>query len=197
MIKAIANSISENKDWLTGLDAAIGDGDHGANLANGFDKAKEKAVGHDLPSEVFKEVAMTLMSAVGGSSGPLFGSFFVKMAMKFRSERDVSPELFGEAFSDGVNGIISLGRASLGDKTMLDALIPACEAYKSALAEKSDMARALTKASEAAKRGAEDTIPLIAKRGRASFLGENSKGHKDPGAASSALIIEAMLKAVG
>jgi len=198
MIKAIADNISENKDWLTELDTAIGDGDHGINMAQGFGKAIEKIgmFDYELPSEVFKDAAMMLMSAVGGSSGPLFGSFFVKMAMRFRGSEKISPELFGEALSDGVNGVISLGRASVGEKTMLDALTPACEAYKSALLEKNDMVYALTKALEAAKQGVENTIPLIAKRGRISFLGDKTKGHKDPGAASSALIIEAMLKTV-
>ena len=196
MIKAIADSISQNKDWLTELDAAIGDGDHGVNMAQGFEKATEKIsmFNYELPSEVFKDAAMMLMSAVGGSSGPLFGSFFVKMAMRFRGAEVVSPELFGEALSDGVNGVISLGRASVGEKTMLDALIPACEAYNCAVLERSNMVYALTKACEAAKQGAEDTVQLVAKRGRISFLGDKTKGQKDPGAVSSALIIEAMLK---
>ena len=196
MINAIADSISKKKKWLTELDAAIGDGDHGTNLAKGFDKAREKLVEYKLPSDVFKDVAMTLMSTVGGSSGPLFGSFFVKMAMRFRNSEEISPEIFADAFSDGVNGVMSLGKSSVGDKTMLDALAPACEAYKSALSEKNDMVYALGKASGAAKQGAKDTVPLIAKRGRASFFGEMSIGHKDPGAASSALMIEAMLKAM-
>lgn len=195
MIKAIADSISKNQEWLTELDAAIGDGDHGVNLARGFNNAYRRISENSLPYEIFRDVAMMLMSEVGGSSGPLFGSFFVKMAMKFRNLESVSPELFGEAFSDGVNGVISLGKASPGDKTMLDALVPACEAFKSALLKESNMVYALTEAHKAAKQGAEDTVPLIAKRGRASFLGEKTKGHKDPGAASSALMIEAMLKA--
>jgi dihydroxyacetone kinase-like protein len=137
---------------------------------------------------------MVLMSVVGGSSGPLYGSFFVKMAMRFRGSEDISPELFGQAFSDGISGIISLGKASLGDKTMLDSLIPACEVYKSALTEKGDIVYALTKALEAANSGAEGTIQLLAKKGRSSFLSDKSVGHKDPGAASSVIIIEAILK---
>ena len=196
MIKAIASSISENKDWLTELDAAIGDGDHGVNLSRGFDKAIEKfsTLKYEFPSDVFKDVAMMLMSAVGGSSGPLYGSLFVKMAMRFRGSEDISPELFGDAFSDGVNGVMSLGKASCGDKTMLDALVPACEVCKSALAEEGDIVYALKKALDAAVQGAESTIPLHAKKGRASYIGDKSIGHKDPGAASSVIIIEAMLK---
>ena len=194
MIRSIANAISKNKEWLTKLDVAIGDGDHGINLALGFEKAKRRLGEHGLPSEVFKDAAMALMSVGGGSSGPIFGSFFVKMAMRFRNAEEISPELFAEAFSDGVNGVATLGKAAAGDKTMLDALAPACEAYKTAVSEKSDMVYALTKALEAAKQGAEDTIPLIAKKGRAGFLGKKTKGHKDPGAASAALIIEAMLE---
>ena len=196
MIKAIAKSVSKNKNWLTKLDAVIGDGDHGINLSRGFDKSIEKfsILKYEFPAEVFKDVAMMLMSEVGGSSGPLYGSFFVKMAMRFRGCESISPELFGEALSDGVNGVISLGKASIGDKTMLDTLVPACDACKSALAEEGDIVYALTKAFDAAIIGAEGTIPLIAKKGRASFLGDKSIGHKDPGAASSVIIIEAMLK---
>ena len=198
MIKAIVGIISKNKEWLTALEVAIGDGDHGINMALGFDKAGEivSASNNELPSEIFKDMAMMLMSSIGGSSGPLYGSFFVKMAMRFRDAEEISPELFGEALSDGVNGVISLGKASLGDKTMLDVLAPACEAYKSALSEKNDIVYALAKAKDAAYKGVEDTIPLIAKRGRTSFAGQNSKGHKDPGAVSSALIIEAMLNSL-
>jgi len=196
MIRAIAENISKNGEWLTELDVAIGDGDHGTNLTRGFNKAIEKfsTYKYELPSEIFKDVAMMLMSVVGGSSGPLYGSFFVKMAMRFRGFEDVSPELLGDALSDGVNGVISLGKASCGDKTMLDALIPACESYKSALAEGGDVIYAFAKAYEAACQGAESTIPLQAKKGRASFFGDRSIGHKDPGAASSVLIIEAMYK---
>ena len=196
MIRSIAESVSKNKEWLTELDAAIGDGDHGINLSRGFEKAIEKfnTIKYEFPADVFKDVAMMLMSAVGGSSGPLYGSFFVKMAMKFRGSEDISPELFGEALSDGVNGVMSLGKASCGDKTMLDALVPACEICKSALAEEGDIVYALKKALDAATIGAESTIPLIAKKGRASFIGDKSTGHKDPGAASSVIIIEAMLK---
>jgi dihydroxyacetone kinase-like protein len=196
MIRAIAESASKNKEWLTGLEAAVGDGDHGTNLARGFDKAIEKfnALKYECPAEIFKDVAMTLMSAVGGSSGPLYGSFFVKMAMRFRGSEDVSPELIGEALCDGVTGVMSLGKASCGDKTMLDALIPACEVCRSALTTEGDIVSAFKEALLAAIRGAESTIPLIARKGRASFIGDRSIGHKDPGAASSAIIIEAMFK---
>jgi len=198
MVKVIAENISKNKEWLTDLDTVIGDGDHGNNLAQGFDRAAEKisALKNELPTEIFREVAMTLMSAVGGSSGPLYGSFFVKMAMRFRGTEEISPELFGKALSDGVKGVMALGKASVGDKTMLDTLVPACEQYNSALAEENDITYALSKAFEAAKQGAESTISLLAKKGRASFYGEKSVGHKDPGAASSAIIIEAMLMSI-
>jgi dihydroxyacetone kinase-like protein len=196
MIRAIAESVSKNREWLTNLDVAIGDGDHGTNLARGFDKMIEKfnTLKYEFPADIFKDVAMMMMSVVGGSSGPLYGSFFVKMAMRFRGSEDISPELFGEALSDGVNGVISLGKASVGDKTMLDTLVPACEICKSTLNEEGDIVFALTKALEEATKGAERTIPLLAKKGRASFLGDKSIGHKDPGAASSVIIIEAMLK---
>jgi dihydroxyacetone kinase-like protein len=196
MIKAIAKSVSKNKNWLTKLDAAIGDGDHGINLSRGFDKSIKKfsMLKYDFPAEVFKDVAMMPMSAVGGSAGPLYGSFFVKMALRFRGCESISPELFTEALSDGVNGVISLGKASVGDKTMLDTLVPASNACKLAFAEEGDIIFALNKALEAAVIGAEETIPLIAKKGRASFIGDKSIGHKDPGAASSVIIIEAMLK---
>lgn len=196
MIKFMAAGIGEHKDTLTALDAEIGDADHGINMARGFDRVTDKMsiARYELPAEVFKDVAMMLMSAVGGSAGPLYGSFFVKMAMRFRGEESISPELFGLALSDGVNGVMSLGKGVRGDKTMLDALIPACDAYNKAVDDGDNIENALKKAFEAAKEGAEATIPLVARKGRASYLGERSAGHKDPGAASSVIIIESMLK---
>lgn len=196
IIREMARLIEEHKDELTELDAAIGDADHGTNMARGFSKSLEKmSVGrYELPTEVFKDVAMMLMSAVGGSAGPLFGNFFVKMAMRFRGSPEISPEEFGLAFADGVAGVVALGKSALGEKTMLDALIPACEAYNGAIKSGADFEGSLKKALEAAKVGAEATIPLVARKGRASYLGERSAGHKDPGAASSVLIVEAMQK---
>lgn len=196
IIKIMAADIEAHKDELTELDAAIGDADHGVNMARGFGRALEKMgiARYELPTEVFKDVAMMLMSAVGGSAGPLYGNFFVKMAMRFRGEANISPELFGSAFSDGVSGVMALGKGARGDKTMLDALIPACEAYNAAVKSGGDIKSGLEAALQAARDGAEATIPMIAHKGRASYLGERSIGHKDPGAASSVIIVEAMLK---
>lgn len=196
IIKIMAASIEEHKDTLTELDSAIGDADHGINMSRGFTRVIEKMgiARYELPAEIFKDVAMMLMSVVGGSAGPLYGNFFVKMAMRFRGEAEISPALFGEAFKDGVNGVMALGKGVVGDKTMLDALCPACDAYNAAVTAGSDFTGALEKALAAAKNGAEGTIPMIARKGRASYLGERSIGHKDPGAASAVLLVESMLK---
>ncbi|OKL50509.1 dihydroxyacetone kinase subunit DhaL [Boudabousia marimammalium] len=181
---------------LTELDRLIGDADHGANMQRGMEavlKLEGKEF-HDA-STLLKRVGMTLVSSVGGSSGPLYGTFFIRMAAAFAAESEdqklISAETFGKGLHAGVEGIAARGKAEAGDKTMLDAWYPALAAYDKALAEGKGFHDSLEAAVLAAEQGAEDTIPMVAHKGRASYLGERSAGVKDPGAASSALLLRA------
>jgi phosphoenolpyruvate---glycerone phosphotransferase subunit DhaL len=191
-IKACANILGENRDYLTQLDAAIGDADHGANMDRGF-----KAVIGKVPEmadkdigTAFKTVGMTLLSTVGGAGGPLYGTFFIQAGMKTAGKMELTLEDWTAAMEAALAGIIMRGKAELGDKTMVDALTPALEALKQAVQENLPMHQALQNSAEAARAGMEGTIPLVARKGRASYLGERSAGHQDPGATSSYLILK-------
>jgi dihydroxyacetone kinase-like protein len=192
-ITACAAVLAENRDYLIQLDAAIGDADHGANMDRGF-----KAVMAKMPENsdkdigtIFKTVGMTLLSTVGGAGGPLYGTFFLQAGMKTAGKMELSLADWSTALEAALNGIIMRGKAELGDKTMVDALTPAVNALKEAVEENQPLAEALSRSAEAARRGMEDTIPLVARKGRASYLGERSAGHQDPGATSSYLILKA------
>ncbi len=192
-IKVTAAVLKENREYLTQLDAAIGDADHGANMDRGF-----KAVMTKLPEiadkdigTISKTVGMTLLSTVGGAGGPLYGTFYLQAGMKSAGKMELSLEDWTEALEAAVGGVVMRGKAELGDKTMVDALTPAVEALKQALSNNTAMAKALKNSAEAAKQGMVDTIPLVAKKGRASYLGPRSAGHQDPGATSSYLILQA------
>jgi dihydroxyacetone kinase-like protein len=191
-IKACASVLGENRDYLTQLDAAIGDADHGANMDRGF-----KAVIGKVPEmadkdigTVFKTVGMTLLSTVGGAGGPLYGTFFIQAGMKTAGKMELTLEDWTTAMEAALAGIIMRGKAELGDKTMVDALTPALDALKQAMLENLPMHQALLNSAEAARAGMEGTIPLVARKGRASYLGERSAGHQDPGATSSYLILK-------
>jgi dihydroxyacetone kinase-like protein len=191
-IKACASVLGENRDYLTQLDAAIGDADHGANMDRGF-----KAVIGKIPEmadkdigTVFKTVGMTLLSTVGGAGGPLYGTFFIQAGMKTAGKMELTLEDWTTAMEAALAGIIMRGKAELGDKTMVDALTPALDALKQAMLENLPMHQALLNSAEAARAGMEGTIPLVARKGRASYLGERSAGHQDPGATSSYLILK-------
>lgn len=190
-IEACAKVIAENRDYLTDLDAAIGDADHGANMNRGF-----KAVAANLPEvsdkdigTIFKKVGMTLLSTVGGAGGPLYGTFFLQAGMKAAGKTELSGEDWVNALEAALAGVVMRGKAELGDKTMVDALSPAVQALKHALSEGKTLVQALQESAEAARGGMEATIPLVARKGRASYLGERSAGHQDPGATSSYLIL--------
>ena len=189
----IADKIIENKQYLTKLDSAIGDGDHGINMSRGFSEVKEELNNSDFPnkSNVIKKVAMTLISNVGGASGPLYGTAFLKASQVIKE--DVTLENAVEIGEAVVEGIKMRGKAELGDKTMLDTIIPAVNSLKESYEADLDLNEALEKCLEAAEEGKESTIPLVAKKGRASYLGERSKGHKDPGATSSYMIIKVII----
>jgi phosphoenolpyruvate---glycerone phosphotransferase subunit DhaL len=196
-MKRFAAEVAENRAYLTKLDGAIGDGDHGTNMDRGMKKALERLEatdGDDIGASL-KAVGMALVSSVGGAAGPLYGTLFLQMgqATAGRSELDLAG--FADALDAGVQGVIKRGKAEPGDKTMLDALGPALEALRAAGDD--DIAPALERAAEAAREGMEATVPMVARKGRASYLGERSAGHQDPGATSSHLLLKTAAEAVG
>jgi len=193
-----AEALHQNKGYLTDLDAAIGDADHGSNMDRGF-----QSVIHKMPEweaadigGILKSVGMTLMSSVGGASGPLYGTFFLRSGMAMDTRQELSNEDLLKMLSAGVEGVLQRGRAVLGDKTMYDALAPALETLGTSLGNGDEAVTALEQAVSAAEDGMLATIPMQARKGRASYLGERSIGHQDPGATSSYLILKALLDAV-
>lgn len=190
-----ADVIIENKDYLTELDSAIGDGDHGINMARGFKKLKEKLKADDFSnrSELFKVVAMTLISNVGGASGPLYGTAFLNIT-KVIPDNELNIDQLIEIFEQAVAGIQKRGKAEAGEKTMLDTIIPALESLEKSKKQGEDLNTALNNCLNAAERGMKNTIDMQATKGRASYLGERSIGHQDPGATSSYLIIKTFIE---
>lgn len=193
----LCNSVfAEHKKELTELDAAIGDADHGANMARGFAAVQAKLdtlTAKDIGS-LLKTTAMTLISQVGGASGPLYGTFFLQAARPADGKMEMSLTDLCACFDAGLTGVVNLGKANLGDKTMVDALTPAFAALHPKNGD--TLSIAIERAAAAAREAAEATIPLIAHKGRASYLGERSAGHKDPGATSSALLLDTLAQAV-
>jgi dihydroxyacetone kinase-like protein len=190
-VRAFADAVTEAKDELTRLDSAIGDADHGINMDRGM-TAVVAALDAAEPTEIpalMRTVGMTLISKVGGAGGPLYGTFFLQFGSGARDGASLSPEGWANCLDAAVAGVKSRGKAEPGDKTMVDALLPAAEALRAALGEGASFASALAQAADAAEQGARDTIPLVARKGRASYLGERSAGHQDPGATSSALLL--------
>ncbi|WP_328990251.1 dihydroxyacetone kinase subunit DhaL [Kribbella sp. NBC_01245] len=185
-----AGVIRENAAYLTELDSAIGDADHGSNLDRGMQAvvAQLDAETFETPGELLKKAGMTLVSKVGGASGPLYGTFLLRFGTALTGE--VTPASLGEALRAGIGGVLARGKAELGDKTMYDALAPALDAYDAAVAGGGGLAEALKAAADAAAQGRDATIPLVARKGRASYLGERSAGHQDPGATSSTMLLE-------
>jgi phosphoenolpyruvate---glycerone phosphotransferase subunit DhaL len=191
-IEDFAAEVETHKERLTQLDSAIGDGDHGINMARGMRTARSKIEGLDDPDigKLLKAVGMALVSSVGGAGGPLYGTLFMQMGSKLSGAEKLSLEDWAEALEAGVNGIRARGKAEVGDKTMLDALSPAVEALKGAISEGATLPEALKRSAAAAEEGVASTIPLVARKGRASYLGERSAGHQDPGATSSHLLLQ-------
>ena len=184
---------TENAQYLTDLDAAIGDADHGLNMERGMSAVVAKLDG-GVPADLAalcKLAATTLISSVGGAAGPLYGTLFLRMAPALGPETAVDATTFATALRAGVDGVVARGHAEPGDKTMVDALLPAVDALDAALAAGSGLPQALQQAADAAAAGRDATGPLVARKGRASYLGERSAGHLDPGAASSAMLIAA------
>ena len=192
-VREFARVIGENAQLLTDLDAAIGDADHGINMHRGMTAvigALDEAAPADM-SALCKQVGMTLVKSVGGASGPLYGTFFLRMAGALGSGDSVDAVDFAKALRAGVEGVVQRGRAEAGDKTMFDALAPALDALDAALASSSGLAAALADATVAAEKGRDATESMVARKGRASYLGQRSVGHKDPGATSAAMLIAA------
>jgi dihydroxyacetone kinase-like protein len=199
-IRAFAELVAEHKDNLTALDAAIGDGDHGANMDRGM-RAAVAALDESSPATakaLFSKLGMTVVSSVGGASGPLFGTMFLRIGSALGDSTDVSLAQLATGLRAGLDGVIARGKAELGDKTMVDALAPAVAALEAAAAAAADTtgtAEALRLATAAAKAGRDATIPMLARKGRASYLGERSIGHQDPGATTIALLLTAAAQA--
>lgn len=192
VIQAMSEAMEENKKYLTKLDSEIGDGDHGNNMSRGFQAVMERLEGTDAeaPAAVLKAVSSALISKVGGAAGPLYGTAFLRASTALGDEEDVSPEAAAAAIEAALGGVKQRGKAEPGDKTMVDALQPAVEAAKAAASDGS-VAEVFRAAADAAKQGVEDTVDLVARKGRASYLGERAVGHQDPGATSTYLLLDA------
>lgn len=192
LIEKIGDKIIEQKEFLTELDAPIGDSDHGINMARGFTEVKKKLpelADKDIGT-ILKTVGMTLISTVGGASGPLYGTAFMKMSMKLTAAKEIGFAEFMEAFSAAVEGVKQRGHSTTGEKTMLDAMAPAMESMKESYAGDSDVKAAFAKGVEAALKGVEYTKEIVATKGRASYVGERGIGHQDPGATSFAFMLQ-------
>jgi dihydroxyacetone kinase-like protein len=199
-IRVFAAEVEANKEQLTSLDAAIGDGDHGINMERGMSAVlvKVDAAGEEQDiGALLKTVGMTLVSTVGGAGGPLYGTLFLQMGTVLTGRAELGPDDWAAALDAAITGVQARGKAEPGDKTMIDALIPGRDALKAALAEGAPFEEALRQSADAAGQGMRDTIPLVARKGRASYLGERSAGHQDPGATSSHLLLEAAADAWG
>jgi len=194
-IDETARLIAENAENLTVLDTAIGDGDHGNNMDRGFSAVEKKLETANVgdPSALFKLVGMTLLSTVGGAAGPLYGGFFLALARASSGKQSLNKEELVQCLREGLADIQRRGKAQPGDKTMVDTLAPALETL--AATSDRDITTGTKAAAETARRAAEATIPMLARKGRASYLAERSIGHQDPGATSSSLLLQALASA--
>ena len=199
-IHAFQAEIAEHRVRLTELDAAIGDADHGTNMDRGMRavvaKLDDAGAGVDIGS-LFKTVGMTLVSSVGGASGPLYGTLFLRMATAAAGLTELNGDGWASAWDAGVAGVQARGKAEIGDKTMVDALVPASAAFAAAVGRGGSSAEAWHAAAVAARAGVKSTVPMVARKGRASYLGERSAGHQDPGATSTYLLIECGAEVLG
>jgi phosphoenolpyruvate---glycerone phosphotransferase subunit DhaL len=191
-VEAFAATVADNREYLTRLDSAIGDADHGINMDRGMKAVQEKLDGleGDDIGAMLKTVGMTLVSTVGGAGGPLYGTLFLQLGIATTGKSELEPEDWAAALTAAVEGVQMRGKAEPGDKTMIDALIPARNSFSAAVADGASFEEALRRSAEAAEAGMEATTPLVAKKGRASYLGERSAGHQDPGATSSYLLLK-------
>jgi dihydroxyacetone kinase-like protein len=198
-VREFGRLITVGKDHLTALDSAIGDADHGVNLDRGMTAvlAVLDADPPASPADLFKRTAMTLISKVGGASGPLYGTAFLRMAAAAGGGQSLDAPAFARVLRAGLDGVVARGKATTGDKTMYDALAPAVDALDAALNAGQPLGEALKATVAAAEQGRDATVPLVARKGRASYLGERSAGHQDPGATSVTLLLTAAATALG
>jgi len=197
-LQVFAHVIEHHKEQLTELDAAIGDADHGINMDRGF-----KKITNILPSfadqdisSILKTVGMTLISSIGGASGPLYGTWFLRASKVTNGKQELTAADLLELLKSGLDGVIERGKAQLGDKTMVDVLSPAVTAFEQAIRNNSNTVVALQASVTAAEQGLKQTIPMLAKKGRASYLGDRSIGHQDPGGTSAYWMLRSLLEVV-
>src|SRR6478672_7583822 len=198
-LRGCATAIAEQRDYLTQLDAAIGDADHGANMTRGFAAVQVKLDdldGGTPPGKLLIAAGSTLVSTVGGASGPLWGSGLRKAGRRLGDAEQIEPDALVDALDAALAAIVELGAAERGDKTMVDALAPAIDTLRAALADGKTLEDALADARAAAEEGMRATVPMVARKGRASYLGDRSVGHQDPGATSAAIVVAALERAV-
>lgn len=195
-LRRYAALIETNKTLLTDLDSEIGDADHGINMARGTSAVVAHLNDATTIEALLKRAGMTLVSTVGGTAGPLYGTLFMKMGMSTGAVTELDPAAFATAFRAGLDGLIARGRTGLGDKTMLDSLAPALDAFDAAVADGTSLAGCVAAARTAAAAGREATTDMVARKGRASYLGERSAGHTDPGATSAAFLWDALAEVI-
>jgi len=195
-LREFARLVAENKTLLTDLDSAIGDADHGTNLDRGM-TAVLAVLDAGTPAELFKRTGMSLVSAVGGTSGPLYGTAFLRMATAAGDAATLDTAGFAAVLRAALEGVVARGKAVVGDKTMVDALAPAVEAFDESVKSQLSLGDALRASVRAAEQGRDATIPLVARKGRASYLGERSAGHQDPGATSVTMLLTAAATTLG
>lgn len=195
LVLSLVDVIEGNKAYLSEVDGAIGDGDHGVNMAKGFQLIKTRLGDREVDvSEGFALIGKTLLTDIGGSMGPLYGTFFIQMSLAVKDRNPLDPAVFGAMIAAGVEGVADIGEAKVGDKTLIDALVPALEAYRAAIAGGASFPAALAELALGADRGRDSTKDLVAKLGRAARLGERSRGVLDAGATSCALILNTIAK---
>lgn len=196
-VEGFAARIHAAADELTALDSAIGDADHGSNMTRGMSAVSAALDGSQTDiGSLLKKVGMTIVSSVGGASGPLYGTFFLRVGSTAGDKAALEPAEFAAALRSGLEGLKARGKATTGEKTMLDALAPALDALDAELSDGGSLSDSLTTAATAAAQGRDATVPMVATKGRASYLGERSAGHCDPGATSMALLVDAAATAV-
>jgi phosphoenolpyruvate---glycerone phosphotransferase subunit DhaL len=191
VVLAQVQTVVDNKVYLSEVDGKIGDGDHGINMAKGFNLIKDRLGDKEVSlSEGLGLIGKTLMTEIGGSMGPIYGTFFIQMSLKAKGKPETDAKLFGEMLKAARDALEDLGGAKVGDKTLMDAVIPAQEAYQSAVEAGASLQEALKKMADAAEKGKDSTVDLVAKIGRSARLGKRSRGVLDAGATSAALILQ-------
>ena len=197
VVYGVINTIIDNWTYLSDVDGLIGDGDHGVNMNKGFTLSKNKLAGKEVSmSEGFNVIGKTLILEIGGSMGPLYGTFFMEFAKSCQDIEDIDKEAFGATLQGALKGMQAFDKAKVGDKTLMDTLVPALEAYKAAVSEGKDFKTALEEMKVAAEKGKESTKDMVAKIGRAARLGERSRGVLDAGATSCNLILQSMADSI-